>query len=117
MRHQNSQKKLGRNTSEKRKALLRSLATSLFENGKIKTTRARAKALSAFVDRLISRVRRFEDFRSERESKRTIFTKEVSKRVLQFARKTKKNSGFTKSAILPPREGDRAEMAMIWVEE
>ena len=46
-------RKLSR-TSSQRKAMLRSLATALIENGKIETTEARAKEVRKIVDGLIA---------------------------------------------------------------
>jgi large subunit ribosomal protein L17 len=46
-------RKLGR-TSAQRKAMLRSLATALIENGKIETTEARAKEVRKIVESLIA---------------------------------------------------------------
>ena len=46
-------RKLGR-TSAQRKAMLRSLATALIENGKIETTETRAKETKAIADSLIA---------------------------------------------------------------
>ena len=53
MRHSNRVKKFGRERKE-RKALMRSLAESLLERGRIRTTEARAKALRPFVERIIT---------------------------------------------------------------
>ena len=47
------QRKLGR-TADKRKALLRGLATNLIMNGRIETTEAKAKELRRVVERLIT---------------------------------------------------------------
>ncbi len=47
------QRKLGRATDQ-RKAVLKGLVTSLFENGKIETTEARAKEVKNIAEKLIS---------------------------------------------------------------
>lgn len=47
------QRKLGRATDQ-RKAMLKSLVTSLFENGKIETTEARAKEVKNIAEKLIT---------------------------------------------------------------
>ncbi len=47
------QRKLGRPTDQ-RKAILRSLVTSLIQYGKIETTEARAKEIKSIADKLIS---------------------------------------------------------------
>ncbi len=53
MRHGNQNRKFGR-SRDQRAALLRGLAISLIQEGKIKTTHAKAKELSSFADRLVT---------------------------------------------------------------
>lgn len=48
-----AQRKLGRATDQ-RKAMLKGLVTSLFENGRIETTEARAKEVKNIAEKLIS---------------------------------------------------------------
>jgi large subunit ribosomal protein L17 len=57
MRHQKSGYKLNRTTSH-RKALLRNLATSLFEHERVVTTEAKAKALRPLADKMITLAKR-----------------------------------------------------------
>jgi len=58
-------RKLGR-ASDQRKAMLRSLVTSLFENGKIETTEARAKEVKNMAEKLIaSAVKEVDNFTSK----------------------------------------------------
>ncbi|HEY4508484.1 MAG TPA: 50S ribosomal protein L17 [Candidatus Paceibacterota bacterium] len=56
MRHSSRIKKLGRERNQ-RKALMRTLAHSLFRDGRIQTTEVKAKALRPFVERLITHAR------------------------------------------------------------
>lgn len=56
MRHKVEGNKLGRLQSE-RKALLRNLAVSLIKHGRIRTTRAKARALRPFVEPLVTRAK------------------------------------------------------------
>lgn len=57
-------RKLGRRTAQ-RKAMLRSLVTSLIENGRIETTEARAKEVKRIADKLIAlAVKEVDDFTS-----------------------------------------------------
>ncbi len=56
MRHLRKGRKLNR-TSAHKKALMRNLATSLFEHKKIETTEAKAKELRSFAERLITKAK------------------------------------------------------------
>ena len=53
MRHRNSGRQLSRNASH-RKAMLRNMAASLIEHGRIRTTEAKAKELRRVVERLVT---------------------------------------------------------------
>lgn len=53
MRHGNQNRKFGR-SRDGREALMRGLAISLIEHGKITTTEAKAKELRSFADRLVT---------------------------------------------------------------
>jgi large subunit ribosomal protein L17 len=54
MRHSNQNRTFGRSRSQ-RTALLRGLALSLVEHGKIQTTEAKAKELRPYVEKLITK--------------------------------------------------------------
>ena len=54
MRHHNSNRTFGR-VRKVRTALMRGLALSLIENGKIHTTEAKAKELRPYIERLVTR--------------------------------------------------------------
>ena len=54
MRHHNQNRIFGRPRNQ-RTALMRGLALSLIEHGKIKTTEAKAKELRAYVEKLITK--------------------------------------------------------------
>lgn len=56
MRHLRAGRKLKRTSSHK-KALMRNLATSLFEHKKIQTTEAKAKELRPYAERLITKAK------------------------------------------------------------
>ena len=112
MRHRNSKAILNR-PADQRKALMRNLVTSLFLNGKIKTTEAKAKALSSEAEKLITKVKGKDDMAAIRDLMQVVFTKESSKKALEYARKTPKTSGFTRTTKVGVRAGDAATMAMV----
>jgi len=56
MRHRRHSSKLNR-TSEHRGALMRNLAAALIENGRIKTTLAKAKQLRPFIEMLVTKAK------------------------------------------------------------
>lgn len=56
MRHHNSIRKFGRDSNERR-ALLRSLALSLIDHGRIETTEAKAKELRPYIEPLVTKAK------------------------------------------------------------
>lgn len=103
-----------------REALFASLARSLILNGKIETTKAKAKAVAGMLDKFVSLAKRG-DINSRRrvlasldnakDATNTLFTKIAP----AFA---KRNSGFTRLIMLPVRRGDMAKMVRIeWTEK
>ncbi|MFO7743027.1 MAG: 50S ribosomal protein L17 [Anaerolineae bacterium] len=57
MRHRVAGKKLGRSSAH-RKSLRRNLVTSLFYNGYVETTEAKAKAVQGYAEKLITLAKR-----------------------------------------------------------
>lgn len=128
MRHQCKRHQLSR-PADQRNALLRTLATSLFTYGEIKTTMARAKALKPYAEKAISLGKRG-DLHARRLAKNFIYDnnlegsltvdgKEVELTVLRklFAeiapQYTERNGGYIRILRMPPRRGDNSEMALI----
>jgi len=103
-----------------REALFASLAQSLITNGKIVTTRAKAKAVAGSVEKMVTlaktgtiaaRRKVMSNLDNKREAADVLFQKVVK----VF---TAKNSGFTRIISLPRRVGDNAQMARIeWTEK
>ena len=103
-----------------REALFASLAQSLIINGKIVTTRAKAKAVQGSVEKMVtlakagsiaSRRKVMSNLDNKRETTDILFQK-VAKAF------TAKNSGFTRIISLPRRVGDNAQMVrMEWTKK
>ena len=114
MRHKVKKKRLGRNTTQ-RKALLRSLLTSLVESGQIKTTLSRAKALSEAFDELVTTIRHQPEAREQiRQAKQVLYTEAAQRKLVSdYLPRFQHKSGLTTVTKLGPRDGDGAEQAHI----
>ena len=113
MRHRNNKAILNR-PADQRKALVRNLLTNLFEHGTIKTTEAKAKAAAREAEKLITRIKgRDEAHNAVRDLKQVIFTEGASKNALEYAGKSKKTSGFTRTTKIGMRAGDNAVLVQV----
>ena len=113
MRHLKSGRKLNR-TSSHRRALFRNLVTALIENGRIRTTDAKAKELRSIAERMVTlgkqdtlhaRRRAFDRLRN-RAAVQKLF-KDIAP---QFASRP---GGYTRITKLGVRPGDAAPMSII----
>ena len=105
-------RKLSRERSQ-RKALLKSLARSLFFKEKIKTTEAKAKEVSRFAEKCITRSKKG-DLASRRILARYFSKDLVKKLVEKIGTKYKeRKGGYTRIIKLGPRKSDGAKMAII----
>jgi len=96
-----------------RKALMRTLASSLVIHEKIKTTEAKAKELSPYVEKKITRARKG-DLTARRMLSRYFSDNVVKKLVDEIAPKYKeRNGGYTRVIKLGIRKSDGAKMAII----
>jgi large subunit ribosomal protein L17 len=115
MRHRVAHRKLGRITPH-RIALLRNLATALFEKERIRTTLPKAKELRPFAERLITLAKR-EDNRlhARRLAARHLQDPAVVKKLFDTigSRFATRPGGYTRILRLGPRKGDGAEMAYL----
>jgi len=115
MRHKVAHRKLGRVTPH-RIALLRNMATALFEQERIRTTLVKAKELRPYAERLITLAKR-EDNRlhARRQVLRDIHDETVVKKLFDTlgSRFASRPGGYTRIHKLGPRKGDGAEMAIL----
>ncbi|MFO7981160.1 MAG: 50S ribosomal protein L17 [Candidatus Aminicenantes bacterium] len=113
MRHLVKRHRLGRNSAQ-RKALLRSLVTSFLEKERIKTTKAKAKALRPEAEKMITLAKKG-SLHARRKVLRTVYKKDVVKKLFEDIgpRFAERPGGYTRIIKLGPRDGDGAEMAVI----
>ncbi len=113
MRHQLRVPQLGR-PADQRKALLRGLATQLIREGRVTTTKARAKALRDDVERMIG-LAKDGSLSSRRRAIGYIYDKKLVHSLFEKAKERygDRNGGYTRIVRTVPRRGDNAEMAII----
>jgi large subunit ribosomal protein L17 len=115
MRHRVAHRKLGRTTSH-RLALLRNMATALFERERIRTTLMKAKELRPYAEKLITLAKRDEGrLAARRLVARDIKDAKVVKKLFDTigSRFAARPGGYTRILRLGPRRGDGAEMAIV----
>jgi len=117
--------RLGGSPSHER-LILKNLATSLFEHGRITTTVTKAKRLQPFAERLISKAKRG-DLHNIRQVAKTINSKTVNRPgeegdaattlhrlITEIApAMAERNGGYTRVTKVGNRKGDNAPMAVI----
>lgn len=94
--------------------MLGNLAQSLFQEEKLTTTVARAKAVRPVAERLITKARRG-DLHARRQVLKVLNDSEVITKLFDeiAPRYADRPGGFTRIVKLGPRRGDNAEMAVI----
>jgi len=113
MRHRQKGKKLNRSTNA-RKALFINLLTAFFENGKVVTTQAKAKAIQGKIDALINKAKQ-----SDLTNRRFIYSflktpQSIQKLIKKIVpRYPNRKSGYTRLIKIGPRRGDQAMMAKL----
>ena len=105
--------KLGRNSSA-RKALFKSILTSLFKYERIETTEAKAKEVSGLADQLITLAKRG-DLSARRQAAAQLADKEVVQKLFgSIAEQFKdRQGGYTRILKLGVRRGDAAPMGIL----
>lgn len=112
MRKRKKGKKFGR-VKEQRKALMKSLASSLILYKKIKTTEIKAKELRKFIEPLITKAK-IGDLHKRRTARRFL-SDDLTKKLFNEIGPLYKDrpGGYTRIIKLPPRQSDGARMAQI----
>ena len=113
MRHRKSGRQLGRNTHHRR-ALFRSLVTSLLEHERIETTEAKAKELRILAERMIS-LGKEGSLHAQRRAAAYIRAKRVVSKLFKdlAGRFAERHGGYTRIIKTRRRVGDAAPMAVI----
>ena len=113
MRHRHGHRKLGRR-SDHRLHMLRNLATQLFRHERLVTTLPRAKELRTYAEPLITKAR-LDTLAARRQVLRKITDRQVVRKLFSTLgpRYSERPGGYTRIIKLGPREGDKAETAII----
>ena len=113
MRHRVSFNRLSR-TASHRRALLRSMATSLFRYERIKTTRAKAVEVRRKAEKIITRAK-VDSVHNRRMIARDIKDKAVLNKLFTEVgpRFSERPGGYTRTLKLGQRRGDAAEMVLL----
>jgi large subunit ribosomal protein L17 len=118
MRHNVAGRKLNRSSAQRR-ALFKNLVTELFRHRRITTTDAKARAVRAEAEKLITVAKRSLDKESDvherRQVLRTVSDKEVLRELFETIAPQYKNrpGGYTRLIKLGPRQGDAAPMVIL----
>lgn len=112
MRKRKQGRKLSRKTGQRR-ALLKTLAGSLLLKGKIVTTETKAKEVSSFVEKQITKAK-VGDLSNRRLLARVFNLKILNKLIKDIAPRYKeRKGGYTRIIRLGPRKTDGAKMVII----
>lgn len=112
MRKRKKGRKLSRKRDQRR-ALLKSLASSLILREKIKTTLAKAKETVSFVEKMIHRAKN-DDLNTKRYLRR-FFSPQVTEKLIKEIgpRYKERMGGYVRILKLSPRKSDGAKMAIV----
>ncbi|REJ84377.1 MAG: 50S ribosomal protein L17 [Acidobacteria bacterium] len=113
MRHNQSNKKLGRNSSHRR-AMFRNQLASLIENERIVTTLAKAKALRPIAEKLVTQGKQ-DSVHSRRLAARWVADRSLIRKLFTeiAPRFSDRPGGYLRITKIGPRHGDGAEEAVI----
>ena len=112
MRKRNKGRELSRSKSQ-RKALLKSLTSSLFLHGKIKTTEAKAKELRVVAEKCITRAK--DNSISNKRLLLKLLSPQITKKLVEdiAPKYVNRKGGYTRIIGLGPRPSDAARMVII----
>lgn len=113
MRHRNAGRKFGRNQAH-RKAMFRSMASSLLVHGRIETTVEKAKEVRPIVEKLIT-LGRTDNLASRRRAAAYLRGKEPVQALFEVVspRFMNRPGGYTRILQTRNRPGDAASMAIL----
>jgi large subunit ribosomal protein L17 len=113
MRHLKKVKKLNKVKSH-RDLMLKNLAASVIQYEEVKTTEAKAKAVSSLIDRIIT-VGKAKDLAARRRLYELLPTKLAANKVLDVLsdRYKDRTSGFTSIVHIGFRRGDNSKMVKV----
>jgi large subunit ribosomal protein L17 len=118
MRHKIAGRGLKRSSGQRR-ALFKNLITELFRHRRITTTEAKARAVRAEAEKLITVAKlsldKENDVHERRQVLRTVSDKEVLRELFETIAPQYKGrpGGYTRIIKLGPRQGDAADMAIL----
>jgi large subunit ribosomal protein L17 len=113
MRHRIAGRSLSRD-KDHRRALFRNLITELLRHERIETTEAKAKAVRADVEKMITLAKRG-DLHARRLAARTILDPDVTKKLFEKLgpRYKDRRGGYTRLFKVGPRQGDGAPIVIM----
>lgn len=114
MRHRAKTKRLNRKSSHLN-ALLKNLATSIVLYEKVKTTEAKAKQVKPIIEKLISKAKKDDKVKVNRDLNAYLPDKNASKKLSRelVERYKDRSSGFVRLTKIGFRAGDAAPMVQI----
>lgn len=100
--------------ADQRKALMRSLTTNLLREGRITTTKARAKAVRSTAEKMIG-LAKDGSLAARRQALGYVYDKQLVHALFEQVpgRYGSRSGGYTRILRTVPRRGDGAEMAVI----
>lgn len=113
MRHHNNVRKFGREKNQRR-ALMKSLASSLLIHEKMTTTLPKAKELRPYIEKLVTRAKN-NSLSSRRLIYSTLGTSNASKKLINILgpKYAERKGGYTRITRLASKRQDNALMAQI----